>query len=299
MPHYEADDENDGASLTDTTQKEVIQWLFFGGALAGLCGACLSLLAYACFPRTRTRQHFAIVNIALSDLVACAAYLSGELGAHHATVYAGGAPLCVGKALASTLGSLASAAWTTVVAHSLRRIVRGNDERPISRAASVAFGWGLPAALCAPGLALGLVGAESGIFCGVDVNRGQWWALITIALTIYIPIWLGLLYNAFALYQVSEYLRCTLRLAESLAGDPAGAVNAESSQRGSEHAAAIRRRLVELRLYPMGLLFIWCPPTALMVSEQIVARPESPINVCLLGAAALTVNLQGLLNAIA
>ena len=76
-------------------------------------------------------------------------------------------------------------------------------------------------------------------------------------------------------------------------------MNAESAQRGSEHAAAIRRRLVELRLYPMGLLFIWCPPTALMVSEQIVARPESPINVCLLGAAALTVNLQGLLNAIA
>ena len=33
MPHYEADDENDGASLTDTTQKEVIQWLFFGGVL--------------------------------------------------------------------------------------------------------------------------------------------------------------------------------------------------------------------------------------------------------------------------
>ena len=69
MPHYQADDENDGASLSDTTQKEVIQWLFFGGALAGLCGACVSLLAYACFPRTRTRQHFAIVNIALSDLV--------------------------------------------------------------------------------------------------------------------------------------------------------------------------------------------------------------------------------------
>ena len=49
----------------------------------------------------------------------------------------------------------------------------------------------------------------------------------------------------------------------------------------------------------MGLLFIWCPPTALMVSQQLGARPESPINVCLLGMAALTVNLQGLLNAIA
>ena len=242
-------------------QRDVLISVQAVGSAVSLLSALAVIATVASTKRARRFVHRLVLCLALSDAgTAVSNLLIGGKG---------GTALCTIQAYGVSYFTLASVAWVSVIAYTLRRTVRRPHQLGVHRLEPFfhGFAWGVPLLMALLPSTTGSYG-EAGTWCWIVGDTvGTVWRFIQF----YVPLWIAMAYSAWVVFDCLRITRAAL-----------------------SHRVSLWR--MPLAWFPAILLFAWTTGTINRIFDTLLTS-NAAFPLYLLQA--LTSSFQGALDAAA
>jgi len=246
-----------------------------GAAISTLSfiGSFFIIYSFIRFQKLRKFSLHLVVWLSVSDIGLCIADFMGDPPpASH---------LCLAQAVFEQFFPLATVSWSSVISYTLYQIIVYQERVGQWKIDFLIhlFAWGVPALFTLiPGITHDY--GDTGAWCWIEstnqkeADRGTIYRFIFF----YIPIWLGILFNAYMYWRVVSGIR------RITGGVP------------SEASTNLKKLCDRLSMYPLIMVICRIPPTINRIQNSI--SPQHPV-FALFVLHKIFVSIQGFLNSIA